>query len=134
MVKWLKIFRDEPVTFTFHGGEPLLAGADFYRKALPLLAESLSHLKPAFALQSNLWTITPELSQILAKYNIPIGSSLDGPKELNDLQRGKGYYEKTMQGYEIARANGLKVSFICTFTNYSVKFKEDIFNFFLKNG
>ena len=134
VVEWLKDFRNEPVTFTFHGGEPLLAGADFYRKALPLLAEGLSHLKTAFALQSNLWVITPELAKILAKYNIPIGSSLDGPQELNDLQRGKGYYEKTMKGYEIAKANGLKVSFICTFTKHSVKQKEEIFNFFLDNG
>ncbi|MFA4935150.1 MAG: TIGR04083 family peptide-modifying radical SAM enzyme, partial [Candidatus Methanoperedens sp.] len=53
---------------------------------------------------------------------------------LTDLQRGKGYYEKTMRGYEIARASGLSVSFICTFTSHSVKQKEDIFNFFLKNG
>ena len=134
VVKWLKDFRDDPVTFTFHGGEPLLAGADFYRKALPLLADGLSHLRPSFALQTNLWKMTPEIAQILAEYNIPIGSSLDGPKELNDLQRGKGYYEKTMRGYEIARANGLAVRFICTFTSYSVKFKEDIFNFFMENG
>lgn len=134
VVKWLKDYRDDPVTFTFHGGEPLLAGADFYRKALPLLAEGLSHLSPAFALQTNLWKLTPELAQILAEYNIPIGSSLDGPRELTDLQRGKGYYDKTMRGYEIARAAGLKVSFICTFTSYSVKFREDIFNFFLENG
>jgi len=134
VVEWLKDFKKEPVTFTFHGGEPLLAGAEFYREALPLLAEGLSHLKTAFALQSNLWVITPELAKILAKYNIPIGSSLDGPQELNDMQRGKGYYEKTMKGYEIAKANGLKVSFICTFTKHSVKLKEEIFNFFLENG
>lgn len=134
VVEWLKDFRNEPVTFTFHGGEPLLAGAEFYREALPLLADGLSNLKPAFALQSNLWVITPELAKILAKYNIPIGSSLDGPQELNDLQRGKGYFEKTMKGYEIAKANGLKVSFICTFTKHSVKLKEEIFNFFLDNG
>ena len=134
VVKWLKNFRDDPVTFTFHGGEPLLAGADFYREALPLLSDGLSHLRPSFALQTNLWKMTPEIAQILAAYNIPIGSSLDGPEELNDSQRGKGYYKKTMRGYEIARANGLNVRFICTFTSHSVKFKEDIFNFFLKNG
>ncbi len=134
VVTWLKNFRNEPVTFTFHGGEPLMAGADFYREALPLLAEGLSHLKPAFAMQTNLWLMTPELAKILAEYDIPLGSSLDGPEELNDLQRGKGYYKKTMQGYEIARANGVRVSFICTFTSYSVKFREDIFNFFLENG
>ena len=41
IVEWL---RDLGMiqTFTFHGGEPLLAGADYYRAALPCLKESLS--------------------------------------------------------------------------------------------
>lgn len=134
VVEWLKNFRDDPVTFTFHGGEPLLAGADFYRETLSLLAEGLRHQKIAFALQTNLWKLTPELAQVLADYNIPLGSSLDGPQELNDLQRSEGYYEKTMAGYEIAKDHGLSVQFICTFTSYSVDFKEDIVNFFLENG
>jgi uncharacterized protein len=134
VVAWLKNFRDDSVTFTFHGGEPLLAGANFYREALPMLSEGLSHLRPAFALQTNLWRLTPELAQVLARYDIPLGSSLDGPKELNDSQRGKGYYEKTMRGYEIAKAHGLQVQFICTFTSQSVRFREDIFNFFREFG
>ena len=134
VVQWLKNFRDDPVTITFHGGEPLLAGADFYRKALPLLSGELKHLNPNFALQTNLWKLTPELAQVLVEYDIPIGSSLDGPEALNDLQRSEGYYERTMRGYEIAREHGLQVQFICTFTSYSVKFKEDIFNYFLENG
>ena len=133
-VEWLKDFRKEPVTFTFHGGEPLLAGYDFFREALPLLAKELAHLKPAFALQTNLWNMTPELARLFKEYNIPIGSSLDGPEELNDLQRGKGYYQRTMRGYEIARAEELPVSFISTFTSYSIQYKEDVFNFFLENG
>ncbi|GAB4312089.1 MAG: TIGR04083 family peptide-modifying radical SAM enzyme [Methanobacteriaceae archaeon] len=133
-VEWLKDFRQEPVTFTFHGGEPLLAGYDFYKEALPLLTEGLKKLKPALALQTNLWLLTPEMAQLFKKYDIPIGSSIDGPQELNDFQRGDGYFAKTMQGYEIAKEHGLKVSFICTFTSHSIKYKEDIFNFFLKNG
>ncbi len=134
VVEWLKGFRGDSVTFTFHGGEPLLAGADFYREALPLLAESLNSRRIAFAIQTNLWKLTPEIAEIFAEYNIPIGSSLDGPQELNDLQRGKGYYEKTMRGHEIARAHGLDVRFITTFTSYSVKFREEIFNFYLEKG
>jgi len=134
VVEWLKDFRNETITFTFHGGEPLLAGVEFYRQALPLLTQGLSHLRIAFALQTNLWKLTPELARVLAKYKIPIGSSIDGPKELNDLQRSEGYFEKTMRGLEIAKEAGLQVQFICTFTSYSVKFKEEIFNFFLENG
>jgi len=134
VVEWLYGFREEPVTFTFHGGEPLLAGYDFFKKALPLLKDGLIHLKPAFALQTNLWNMTDELAELFKEYEIPIGYSLDGPEELNDLQRGSGYYQKTMQGYEIAKAHDLQVSFISTFTSYSIQYKEDIFNFFLENG
>ncbi|HOI72394.1 MAG TPA: TIGR04083 family peptide-modifying radical SAM enzyme [Methanobacterium sp.] len=134
VVEWLKDFRNEPVTFTFHGGEPLLAGYEFFKESLPLLADGLAHLKPAFAIQTNLWNLTPELAELFKKYEIPIGSSLDGPEELNDLQRGTGYYQKTMRGYEIAKDHDLQVSFISTFTSYSVQYKEDIFNFFLENG
>ncbi|HWQ50046.1 MAG TPA: TIGR04083 family peptide-modifying radical SAM enzyme [Methanosarcina sp.] len=134
VVEWLKTFRGDSVTFTFHGGEPLLAGAEFYREALPRLVEGLSPRRIAFAIQTNLWKMTPEIAEIFAEYGVPIGSSLDGPKELNDLQRGKGYYDKTMRGYEIAREHGLNVRFITTFTSHSVKLKEEIFNFYLEKG
>lgn len=134
VVEWIKNFRDDSVTFTFHGGEPLLAGAEFYRQALPLLSEGLKDRKIAFAIQTNLWKMTPEIAKIFAEYKIPIGSSLDGPEELNDFQRGKGYYKKTMRGYEIAKAHGLNVRFITTFTSHSINHKEEIFNFNLEQG
>ncbi len=134
IAEWLKDYQQNQITITFHGGEPLLAGADFYRQALPILSENLAHLTPTFALQSNLWLLTPEMAKIFAEYRIPIGSSIDGPEAINDSQRGKGYFKKTMRGYEIAKANGLDVRFICTFTCKSVEHKEDIFDFFLQNG
>jgi len=134
VVAWLKDFRTDRVTFTFHGGEPLLAGADFYREALPLLAEGLHSLNPEFAMQTNLWRMTSEIAQILAEYHVPIGSSVDGPEPITDSQRGQGYFEKTMRGYAIAKAHGLDVRFICTFTNKSVKYRQEIFDFFLRNG
>ena len=134
VVAWLKDFRTDRVTFTFHGGEPLLAGADFYRQALPLLAEGLQDLNPEFAMQTNLWRITPEIAQILAEYHVPIGSSIDGPEDITDSQRGSGYFSKTMKGYDITKAHGLNGRFICTFTNKSVRYRQEIFDFFLKNG
>jgi len=133
-VAWLKEYQNDPVTITFHGGEPLLAGADFYRQALPLLSEGLAHLTPEFALQSNLWKMTDDIAEALAPYHVPIGSSIDGPREVNDPQRGTGYYEKTMRGYEIARSHGLTVRFICTFTNRSVQHREEIFDYFMEQG
>lgn len=134
VVKWVSSLGKERVTFTFHGGEPLLAGADFYREALPLLAEGLAQANPEFAMQSNLWLLTPEIAEILAGYHVPIGTSIDGPARINDVQRGKGYFERTMKGYRIAREHGLRVSFICTFTSQSFREKEEIVRFFRENG
>ncbi|MDD1674238.1 MAG: TIGR04083 family peptide-modifying radical SAM enzyme [Methanomicrobiales archaeon] len=133
-VAWLKDFRNDRLTITFHGGEPLLAGIEFYKAALPLLSRGLEHLKPEFAMQSNLWLMTPDLARVLAEYPIPIGTSIDGPADLNDRQRGMGYFARTMHGAEIATANGLPVRFICTFTSASVRKKEKIFQFFLEHG
>jgi len=134
MVEWLKGFRRDAVTITFHGGEPLLAGPKYYEQVLPLIADGLGDRGVAFAMQSNLWLMTPKLAKILAKYDIPIGSSLDGPEELNDSQRGRGYFKRTMRGYQIAKENGLNVSFICTFTGRSAALLDDIFSFYLSNG
>jgi len=134
IVSWLKGMNRDRVTFTFHGGEPLLAGAEFYRQALPMISEELKELRPDFAMQTNLWRMTPEIASVLANYRIPIGSSIDGPEDITDSQRGEGYFEKCMKGYETARAAGLSVRFICTFTNKSVAHKEEIFNFFKERG
>ncbi|AWX32392.1 TIGR04083 family peptide-modifying radical SAM enzyme [Methanosphaera sp. BMS] len=134
IVEWLEDFKKEPVTFTFHGGEPLLAGYDFYEYALEKISTHLDDLYPAYAIQTNLWLMDDKLASLFKKYEVPIGSSLDGPKELNDLQRGVGYYDKTLAGYEIAKKHGLRCSFISTFTNYSIKYKEEIFNFFKGNA
>lgn len=132
---WAKDLRTDRVTFTFHGGEPLLAGAAFYREALPLLSScKLAGVTPDFAMQTNLWRMTPEIASVLAEYHVPLGSSIDGPEEITDAQRGDGYYEKCMKGFGIARDAGLQVRFICTFTNKSVKHREEIFTFFKEKG
>ena len=39
IITWLKDFRDDKVHFTFHGGEPLLAGYDIYAEALEKLSK-----------------------------------------------------------------------------------------------
>lgn len=84
-------------------------------------------------MQTNLWRLTPELAGVLAEYRVPLGSSLDGPRVLNDHQRGPGYFEKTMRGYRLALDHGLQVSFICTFTAHSARYRDEIVAFFVDN-
>ena len=128
IIEWLKDFRQDKVHFTFHGGEPLLAGYDFYSEAL----EKLSNIPnfEGFSLQSNIWLLNQELIDLFKKYNVVISTSIDGPKEINDYQRGEGYFDKTMSKYELAKKNGLPINFVLTVTDYSKDYSDELYDFF----
>ena len=125
---------NDALDITFHGGEPLVPGAQFYRMALPLLRQELALRRVQFAMQSNLWLLTDELCDLLREYGVSLGTSLDGPESINDAQRGRGYFRRTMAGIERARAHGLNVGCICTFTNGSARHYGEIFDFFVREG
>ncbi len=135
VVQWQNALGDrEPLEITFHGGEPLVPGVNFYRMALPLLRNGLSPRRVRFSLQSNLWLLTDDLCELFREYNVSIGTSLDGPEPINDVQRGQGYFRRTMAGIEQARVYGLDVSCICTFTAQSAPRADAIFDFFISKG
>lgn len=132
IINWLSNFRNDKVHFTFHGGEPLLAGYDFYKVALEKLS-SIPNFE-GFSLQSNIWLLTEELAKLFKEYNVAISTSIDGPKEINDYQRGKGYFDKTMAKYKLAKENGLNVNFVLTVTDYSKDYSDELYDFFKTNG
>ena len=131
IVEWLKDFRDDQVHFTFHGGEPLLAGYDFYKYALEKLS-SLPNVE-GYSLQSNIWLLKPELIDLFKKYNVTISTSIDGPEAINDYQRGEGYFNKTMSNYQLAKEKGLNINFVLTVTDYSKDYSDELYDFFKEN-
>jgi uncharacterized protein len=133
VVAWQKdLERTDSLDVTFHGGEPLIAGAAFYRRALPLLQDGLSPRHVEISIQSNLWLLDDELCDLFRRYGVAIGTSLDGPREINDRQRGEGYFDRTWSGIVRARERGLRPGCICTFTTRSLPRKEEVFGFFLE--
>jgi uncharacterized protein len=123
-----------PLHITFHGGEPLVPGAKWYREALPLLRDGLAPRRVRFSAQSNLWLLTDELCELFREYGVSLGTSLDGPEAINDAQRGAGHFARTMAGIALARAHGIQVGAICTFTAQSALHAAEIFDFFVGEG
>jgi uncharacterized protein len=86
------------VEICFHGGEPLLAGADFFRTAASIFRETLRpHADCNFGIQTNGTLLTQELINVLKSEAIHLGLSLEGPRDVNDKSRkygnGRGSYE-----------------------------------------
>ncbi len=119
------------VEITFHGGEPLLAGIDWYRLALPRMRERFGG-RLALTLQSNLWAMDDRFAALLGDFHIAVGTSLDGPEALNDAQRGADYFRRTMEGIAAARRKAVPVGVICTFTRWSAPRFREVCDFFAR--
>ena len=78
-------YADQVCTFAFQGGEPTLAGLDFYRLLLDLQKKYNSkQVQIINTLQTNGTLITEEWAQFLGENRFLVGLSLDGPKEIHD--------------------------------------------------
>ncbi len=115
----------------FHGGEPMMAGIGWYRKALPLLRAAFG-ARVRLCIQSNLWLLNQEWLNLFNEYGVGISTSLDGPESICDGQRGAGYFANTMRGIALIRANGQDVPVIATIGKSAANAKDcrEIYDFF----
>ena len=92
------------VTFCWHGGEPLLAGKDFYRKALRYQRKYANGKRIENTLQTNGMLIDDEWCGLFRDNGFLIGISIDGPKDIHDAYRknatGRPSFDRVMQSVE----------------------------------
>lgn len=82
----------EPISITFHGGEPLLLGHEFFRDALNHLAtldNSPNKDRFSLAVQTNLTLLDEPYCHIFREHKVTISTSIDGPSWLHNKFRGR---------------------------------------------
>ena len=121
--------KESKADITFHGGEPLLAGIEYYKDILPKIKRRLNN-KVSIGVQTNLFNINDDLVSIFKEYNVSIGTSLDGPEEINDYHRNREYFRKNRKSREIIRNHGICIGCIATFTKHSGSKLNEVFRFF----
>ena len=79
-------FRFKQSIFGWQGGEPTLAGLDFYKQVVSLQQKyGEAGQVIGNALQTNGILIDDEWAEFLNEYLFLVGLSLDGPKSIHDL-------------------------------------------------
>ena len=95
------------VTFLWHGGEPLMQGIAFYKKAIILQKKYSSGKEIENLLQTNGTLLNEEWCKFFTKNNFLIGVSIDGPRDIHDSFRlnrsGKPSFERVLKGISLLR-------------------------------
>ncbi|MEM2173962.1 MAG: radical SAM protein, partial [Candidatus Pacearchaeota archaeon] len=125
--------------FLWHGGEPLLAGLDFYKEVISLQKRYYPNMKGVSnSIQTNLVCLNEQFLNFLISNKIDIGFSLDGPKEINDANRifknGEGTFDKIMENVALMKRKNLKLRAIAVLTKKSIDKVEELYCFFKENG
>jgi uncharacterized protein len=126
------------VQFTWHGGEPLLRGLDFYRKAVRLQQQYGRGREILNCIQTNGLLLTDEWCRFFKDSRFLVGISLDGPEKLHDHYRkdsaGRGTFRRVMRGVELLQKHGVEFNTLSVVNDYSVNFPVGIYRFFKEIG
>jgi len=87
IIQYIRANEIPEVTFVWHGGELLLAGIDFYRKAVELQKKHASGKTIINSLQTNGLLVNADWCRFFHDNRFLIGISIDGPKGIHDAFR-----------------------------------------------
>lgn len=107
------------VSFVWHGGEPTLAGLEFYQRAVELQRK---YLPPGWQAWNNLQTngllLNQKLCRFLKENRFDVGVSIDGNEMAHNANRrdrgGKPTYERVRQAIRLLRDTGIQPDLLCT--------------------
>ena len=140
MRQYMEYVADAHVaSFAWQGGEPTLAGLDFFERVVALEAESASGgMTIANALQTNAVLLDDRWGEFLRQYSFLVGVSLDGPEEVHDSIRrdrgGHGSFRRVMAGIEALRRHQVEFNILCVVGPHNVGRARDLMRFFRAEG
>lgn len=125
---------DKPITFIWHGGEPLIMGIDFYKRVIEM-QKSLSPNRFNNSIQTNASLLTDEFIEFFVKTNFRIGISLDGPPIIHNSQRlsrnGNDNFEVAWKAIQsIRNTYNIRIPVIAVFTRKTLHHLDEFYEFF----
>ena len=106
------------VTFNWHGGEPLVLGIDFYKKAIEFEQKYAGGKIIHNTIQTNGTLLNREWTSLFRKHNFLVGISIDGPQDIHDRYRkDKGRnptFDKVIRGIGLLYSAGVEFNTMST--------------------
>lgn len=139
MVK--KVFDDVEYSanFAFQGGEPTMAGIEFFEKFHKFVEKyNTKKIIVNFSLQTNGTLLNKKWLELFKKHNYLIGLSLDGNKEMHDTFRidakGEGTFSRVLKAAKMMKKAEVEFNILCVVNKLIAQNGKLVYNFFKNNG
>ncbi len=139
IVKKALEYADGFASFGFQGGEPTLAGLDFFRQVVAFQKKyNRKNVKIHNALQTNGTLLDDEWCKFFHDEHFLIGLSLDGSKTVHDKYRydaaGEGSFERVLAAAKLMDRYEVEYNILSTVNADVAKNADKIYQFFKKQG
>ena len=120
--QYIEASGESEVYFTWHGGEPALAGLDFYKQAVEIQKRYSDQSRACRNnLQTNGILLNDEWCAFLAENHFDVGLSIDGIRQIHDKYRkdhqGRGTWQQTADTIKRLQSHGIQPDLLCTVTS-----------------
>lgn len=136
--KALKFADGENISFTFQGGEPLIAGLPYFRHFIKKLREENIHNSKIFlSVQTNGTLINDAWAKFFHDNDILVGLSLDGDYKNNAFrvdENSKNVFYKVINAAEKLTKYKVDFNILTVLTGKCADNIDDIYRFFKKKG
>jgi uncharacterized protein len=128
-------YADKSATFIFQGGEPTLAGLEFYKNLIELEKKyNNKNIKINNVLQTNGVLIDRDWAEFLSAQHFLVGVSLDGTKELHDANRmngrRKGSFNSVLKTVQLFDRAGVEYNILTVVSNLTARHIHKIYDFY----
>jgi len=126
------------VTFAFQGGEPTLIGIEYFKKFVSYVNQYKSNQSIHFAIQTNGTMLTDEFCKFFYDNKFLVGLSLDGTKEVHNLNRldarQKGTFNTVNKAAKLLQKHNVDFNILTVITKGSIRHVRQIYNYFASEG
>lgn len=126
---------DQVCTFGFQGGEPTLAGLDFFRRFVDSVRRhNAKNLQIHYTLQTNGQTIDDDWAAFLAENKFLTGVSVDAAKQMHDQNRlnaaGKPTHSRAVETTRILRKHGAEFNILTVVSRALARHPDRTYRFY----
>lgn len=131
-------FAEGQCTFGFQGGEPTLAGLDFFREFVETAERcNRRNLKISYYIQTNGCSLTREWAEFLAGHGFLTGVSLDGTIHTHNRYRrdweGGDTFARVMDGIRLLKQCGAAYNILTVVNRATAMSARKLYGFYAKN-